>query len=349
MKIVSSAAAFPEHYYAQNEITDALADYWSGNLEKKALVDRFHRSACVDGRYLSMPFDKFRQLENWGEANDVWIETAEELGERAITDALDRAGLLPNQVGALFFVSITGIANPSIDARLMNRIPFSKHMRRIPIFGLGCVAGAAGIARASDYVLAHPDQIAVLLSVELCSLTWQRNDLRPANIISTGLFGDGACAIVLAGKEVPIQGPRVVDCESVFYAGTEELMGWNISHEGLKVALSPDVPKVVLDNLGNDIDEFLAKHNLRRSDIGSWIMHTGGPKVLDAMAQSLGLPKEALENSWRWLRKVGNLSSASVLVVLDDIMKNMKPPEGTWSILAAMGPGFCSEIVLIRW
>jgi alkylresorcinol/alkylpyrone synthase len=231
----------------------------------------------------------------------------------------------------------------------MNRIPFSRNLRRVPIFGLGCAGGAAGIARASDYVLAHPDQLAILLSVELCSLTWQRNDLSTANIISTALFGDGAAAVVLAGAQVPITGPTIVSTESVFYPDTEELMGWDISETGLRIVLSPDVPKICLENLGADVDRFLQKHDLKRKDISQWIMHTGGPKVLEAMQQSLSLPRSALHHSWQCLRKVGNLSSASVIVVLDDIMKNSPPPEGTWSVLAAMGPGFCAELVLIRW
>jgi len=313
------------------------------------MLSRFHRTAGVDGRYLAIPLAEFGELHDWGEANDVWISTAEELGEQAVCRALEEVGIDPAQVGALIFVSITGIANPSIDARLMNRISFSPHLRRIPIFGLGCVAGAAGISRAADYVLAYPSQIAVLLSVELCSLTWQRNDLTRANIISTGLFGDGAAAVVIAGEDVDLEGPRVVASESVFYSGTERLMGWDITHDGLRVVLSPEVPQIVLDHIGRDTDNFLSKFNLTRKDIGLWIMHTGGPKILEAMAQSLEIPREALEHSWRWLRKVGNLSSASVLVVLDDIMKNARPPAGTWSLLAAMGPGFCSELVLIRW
>src|SRR5579885_696823 len=349
MKIVSTDTAFPNHYYPQQQITTALSEYWSAFSSKSTLVERFHRNAGVEYRHLSMPLQSFTELDNWGKANDKWIEKAVALGEEALHRALQSAGISPEQVGALFFVSITGIANPSIDARLMNKIKFNSHLKRIPIFGLGCVAGAAGIARAADYVRAYPDQIAVLLSVELCSLTWQRQDLTTANIISTGLFGDGAAAIVIAGREVPLAGPQVIASESVFYQGTEELMGWNITHDGMRVVLSPEVPQVVLRNFGANTDSFLAKFGLTRDDIGLWIMHTGGPRVLEAMAESLAVPRDALENSWRWLRKVGNLSSASVLVVLDDIMKNSRPPEGTWSVLAAMGPGFCSELVLIRW
>src|SRR6185437_9609621 len=162
MKIVSSGTAFPQHYYKQHEITSALTDFWhekSNTPQRSALVERFHKNAGVDGRYLTLSLDEFRALENWGQANDAWIDGAVKLGEQAITRALERVGVGADKIGALFFVSITGIANPSIDARLMNKLSFSSHLRRIPIFGLGCVAGAAGLSRAADYVLAHPDQI----------------------------------------------------------------------------------------------------------------------------------------------------------------------------------------------
>jgi alkylresorcinol/alkylpyrone synthase len=349
MKIISSDTAFPPHYYPQQEITSALSGYWSEFSNKAPLVERFHRNAGVDYRHLAMPLKDFTGLGNWGEANDKWIEIAVDIGEQAIRRALNNAGIKPEQIGALFFVSITGVANPSIDARLMNRIGFSSHLKRIPIFGLGCVAGAAGLARAADYVRAFPNQVALVLSVELCSLTWQAHDITPANIISTALFGDGAAAVVLAGRDVAVNGPNIIDTESVFYHDTENLMGWDISHDGLRVVLSPDVPKVCREHLGPDVDSFLARHGIRREDIGLWIMHTGGPQVLEAMADSLGLPAQALKHSWECLRKVGNLSSASVLVVLDDILKQHCPPAGTWGLLAAMGPGFCSELVLMRW
>jgi alkylresorcinol/alkylpyrone synthase len=222
-------------------------------------------------------------------------------------------------------------------------------MRRTPIFGLGCVAGAAGIAQAADYVRAYPDRVAVLLSVELCSLTWQRSDLTIANLIASGLFGDGAAAVVVAGDNVAAQGPEIVDTASSFYPDTEGAMGWDISEEGFRIVLSPDVPAIIRAKLPGDVDALLARNGLTRSDVGSWVLHTGGPKVLDAMAGSLGLEREACAASWDSLREVGNLSSASVLLVLEEIMQNRRPAPGTWGVLAALGPGFCAQLVLLRW
>ena len=349
MHILSTSTAFPPHYYSQREVVDALLAFWGGDQQIAAVLERLHLRTGVDGRHFSRRLDEYAALDTWGKVNNVWIEVAEELGERAIDCALKQAGLRREQIGAIFFVSVTGVASPSIDARLVNRMGLHRNIRRNPIFGLGCVAGAAGLARAADYVKAHPDQVAVLLSVELCSLTWQRDDLSVANLISSGLFGDGAAAVLVAGAEVPRRGPRILANQCVFYPDTEDVMGWDISEQGFRVVLSPDVPKVVRENLGRDVDAFLATQGHTRRDIGTWIMHTGGPKVLEATAESLGLAREDLEVSWDALRRVGNLSSASVLVVLDEIMKHRRPAPGTRSILAAMGPGFCAEMLLLEW
>ena len=237
-------------------------------------------------------------------------------------------------------------------------MPFPTSIKRTPIFGLGCVAGAAGISRASDYVRAFPNQYALLLSVELCSLTWQDNDQSIANLISCGLFGDGAAAVIVAGSETSlakrtcatcISGPKVLDTRSTFYRHTEHIMGWDIGDMGFKIVLSPDVPKVVNEHLRGNVESFLTDNGLSLGDISSYIFHSGGPKVLEAMENTLGLPDNALEPSWRSLREVGNLSAASVLAVLEDVLVNAPGKPGTYSILAAMGPAFCSELVLLQW
>ena len=350
MRIAATATAYPPQYFSQQEIVEALKEYWGESFDKAGLLERLHYRTGVDGRYFSRPLDDYRALNTWGKTNDVWIEVAEELGENAIECALKFAGLTRERINAIFFVSVTGVCSPSIDARLVNRMGLSRNIKRNPIFGLGCVAGAAGLARAADYVRAYPDHVAALLSVELCSLTWQRDDLSVANLISSGLFGDGAAAVLVAGDKVPhLSGPRIVASQQVFYPDTHDVMGWKISERGFNIVLSPDVPIVVRENLGRDVDQFLEQQGLSRNDIGSWIMHTGGPKVLEATAEALNLKNGELDVSWEALRRVGNLSSASVLVVLDEVMKHRRPAPGTRSILAAMGPGFCAEILLLQW
>jgi alkylresorcinol/alkylpyrone synthase len=353
MQIASAGTAFPAYRYTQGEISQALVARWHGKLEEPRLLTRLHANCGVATRYLVFPIDHYPTLVGFKQTNDAWIAAAVELGQLAIERALSPLGLTPADISAIFSASVTGIASPTIDARLINLMPFPTDVKRTPIFGLGCVAGAAGIARASDYVRAFPDQIALLLSVELCSLTWQDDDQSVANLISTGLFGDGAAAVVIAGDDVELPqasaGPRILATRSTFYRHTEHVMGWDIRDTGFRIVLSPDVPKVVEANVRGDVERFLATQNLTIADIQTWIFHSGGPKVLEATEKALGLPKEALALSWKSLSEVGNLSAASVLCVLEDTLRNHPGAPGSYSILAAMGPAFCLELVLLQW
>ncbi len=354
MRIASAASAFPKHYYSQKVLLERLQDFWGTRLKNPLLLARLHRNVTVEGRYLAVPAEEYVDIKTWGQANDIWIRVAQELGERALCLALHNAGVEPQDLGALLFTTVTGVASPSIDALLINRMGLPTNIRRTPIFGLGCVAGAAGIASASDYVRAYPKQAAALVSVELCSLTLQREDLSVANLISSGLFADGAAAVIVTGAEFEragreVVGPTIVATRSIFYPSTEDMMGWKISERGFRILLSTEVPTLIRENLGRDVDAFLADNGLKRSDLKSWVLHTGGPKVLEASAAALGLHNGQLDASWDCLRKVGNLSSASVLCVLEDVMKNRRPEPGTLGLLAAMGPGFCSELLLLRW
>jgi alkylresorcinol/alkylpyrone synthase len=349
MKIASAASAFPKHYYSQKFLLEQLQEYWGDRLRNPQMLARLHRNVTVEGRYLSMPTEKYYEITTWGKANDAWIQVAQELGEQGLCRALHYAGIEASALGALFFVSVTGMCSPSIDALLINRMGLPANIRRVPIFGLGCVAGAAGIARAADYVRAYPSQAAALVSVELCSLTIQRDDLSVANLISSGLFADGSAAVIVSGSDLDSTGPEILATRSVFYPDTEDMMGWKISEKGFRILLSPEVPTLIREHLGHDVDAFLSDHGYSRSDIGSWVLHTGGPKVLEATAAALDLHDGQLDASWDCLKKVGNLSSASVLVVLEDVMRNRRPEPGTIGVLAAMGPGFCSELVLLRW
>lgn len=349
MNVAGVATALPKHKYGQDQLLAELMRHWGPRIDNPRFLELLHQRAGVGSRSLALPLEQYQHLKTWGEANDHWIATATELGQAALCRALSRAGVSSADIGAIFFVSVTGVASPSIDARLVNLMHLPRNVKRIPIFGLGCVAGAAGIARAADYVKAYPDQVAALVSVEICSLTLQQNDLSTANLISAALFGDGAAAVLIAGEDREIPGPRILATRSSFYPGTERVMGWDISEKGFKIVLSRDVPEVIQANLAGDVDAFLADEGLTRSDISTWILHTGGPKVLEATESALELPPDALEASWNCLRETGNLSSASVLFVLEEFMTRRRPEPGTYSILAAMGPGFCSELVLLRW
>jgi alkylresorcinol/alkylpyrone synthase len=349
MRIAAVGGAMPSHYYDQETLLGALKRHLRGGNGRLSRLESLHRNVLVGGRHLALPLEEYDDLRTWGDANDAWIRVAQEVGERAVVDGLRCAGLSTSDVDALLFATVTGVATPSIDARLMNRLHMPPHVKRMPIFGLGCVAGAAGVARAADYVRAYPDHVAVLLSVELCSLTLQRRDLSIPNLIASGLFGDGAAAAVVVGAGRRSEGPRVVASRSVFYPESENVMGWEVSDQGFRIVLSGSVPDVVRRYLPRDVDSFLEEHGLRRDDIAVWVSHPGGPKVLTAVEECLDLPAGALDTSWRSLRRVGNLSSTSVLLVLKEIMEESRPAPGSHGLMLAMGPGFCSELVLLRW
>jgi alkylresorcinol/alkylpyrone synthase len=349
VRIAAVRRAFPPHYYDQATLISAFRRAWARRHYNLDRLEQLHRNVLVGGRHLALPIEDYEHLENWGQANDAWIRVGEEVGAAAIRDALAAAGVATTDVDAIVFVSVTGISTPSLDARLVNRLCLPPHVRRVPIFGLGCVAGAAGLSRAADLLRGRPDEVAVLLSVELCSLTLQRDDLSVPNLIATGLFGDGAAAAVVTGDRREGPGPRIVATRSVFYPGSEHVMGWSISDSGFRIVLSPDVPAVVMQKVPGDVDAFLGAHGLSRNDIAFWVSHPGGPKVLEAMQQALGLDDHALESSWRSLREVGNLSSTSILLVLEDVMRESSPPPGAYGLMIAMGPGFCSELVLLQW
>ncbi|WP_399931837.1 type III polyketide synthase [Streptomyces kanamyceticus] len=354
--IAAVHTALPPHRYAQDDLTEPIGDLCLPPGANRAVLRRLHASAGVRTRHLALPIERHAGLGDFGRSNDAWLAVALELGEEALTGALRKAGLEPADVDLLVCASITGIAAPSLDARLAGRTGLRPDVKRLPVFGLGCVAGAAGIARVHDYLRGHPGDTAVLLTVELCSLTLQQRDDSRANLVAGALFGDGAAALVARGggtadgsTEPVAAGPRVVATRSHLYPDTERLLGWDIGARGFSVVIDAAVPDVVRDHLGRQLCAFLAEHGLTTEDIGIWVCHPGGPKVLSAMTDTLGLPDDALDSAWRSLATVGNMSSVSVLHILQNVRESRRPDPGTWGLLLAMGPGFCSEFVLLRW
>jgi alkylresorcinol/alkylpyrone synthase len=350
--IVGTATVLPPHRYDQNELTEVAREILPELSLDPQVLERFFRRVGVEQRHLALPAREYGELSGLQKRNDAWLRTALPLAERVVTDALHDADLPAHDVGALFTTTITGLAVPSLDARLMNRLPLRSSLKRVPLFGLGCLAGAAGVARAADYLRAYPEEAAVLVSVELCSLTVQRDDASLANLISTGLFGDGAAAVVLAGARHPRaqqSGPRVLDSLAHFFPNTERAMGWDIVDGGFKIVLSREVPSIAREGLPLLVDALLERHGIKRTDIAGWVVHPGGPAVMDATCQGLGLPADALHHTRRSLAQVGNLSSASVMFLLDEFRKHVRPAPGSYGVMIAMGPAFSAEAVLLQW
>jgi len=340
--IASVAVEFPPHQIGQQEALSGLTGFGGPQF------DRFSASAGVQTRRISLPLPQYGELSGFTESNDIFIETALELGERALLAAFDAADVKAAEVDIVFSTTVTGLAVPTLEARLATRVGLRPDVKRVPLFGLGCVAGAAGVARMHDYLLAFPDHVSVMLAVELCSLTLQRDDYSIANLVAASLFGDGAGAVVAKGPARTPTGPRVLATRSRLYPDTEEVMGWNIGSSGFQVKLSTEVANVAEKYLGEDVRNFLQDHDLTPADISTWICHPGGPKVIDAVEHTLDLPADALDYTRNSLRDNGNLSSVSVLDVLRANMAD-PPPPGSFGLMMAMGPAFCSELVLLGW
>lgn len=349
MRIASVGTAFPKNYYSQEALSANLKQHWAKRHHNLERLDQLHQNVLVGGRHLALPIDEYLKLDSFSDANDAFIRVAVDVGSEAIRNTLEPLGMTLRDVDHVFFVSTTGIATPSIDARIFNRIGVRPDVKRTPVFGLGCVAGAVGITRAADYVRAFPDQTALVVSVELCSLTLQRKDLSIPNIIASGLFGDAAAAALVVGAECEPSGPNVVATRSTFYPDTERVMGWDISQDGFHVVLSADIPNLVKAEVRENVDNFLETHGLTLADIETFVCHPGGPRVLEAFEEALEIEDDALSITWDSLKRIGNVSSASVLMVLGETLRSRSPAAGSYGILTALGPGFCSEMVLLRW
>ncbi|MFH9428147.1 type III polyketide synthase [Streptomyces sp. NPDC017615] len=350
-RIAALHGALAPHRYAQSEITDMVARACLPEGADRRLLDRLHHNAGVRSRHMTLPLDRYETLDGFGAANDIFIATATDLGTRVVREALRGAGLAAADVDLLVFTSVTGVAVPSVDARVAGRLGLRPDVRRLPLFGLGCAGGAAGLARTHDFLLGRPDQVAVLLSVELCSLTLQHGDASTANLVATGLFGDGATAVVACGAERAgeFTGPVIVDARSRLYPDAGDTLGWDIGDTGFKVVLDPAIPEVLRRHLADDVEEFLGDHGLKPQDVTAWVCHPGGPRILEAVTDALDLPADELTLSRRHLSEVGNLSSSSVLHVLRDTLSEHHPPPGTPGLLLAIGPGLACELVLLRW
>lgn len=323
------------------------------------LLKIFHNGQ-IDQRYFSAPMDWFQTERTLKEKNDLYIKTAVELGDKAVQACLSNEEYLASaisaeNINALIYISTTGMATPSIEAKLMNRLPFNPHTKRIPIWGLGCAGGTAGLARAHEFCEAYPDAAVLVLCIELCSLTFQYGDRSKSNLVGTSLFADGAACILVAGNESPLikkskrhSCPAVVETQSTLMPDSENVMGWDIRDKGLFVVFDRSIPQIVEKWLRPILDNFLRKNDVTSDMLRHFIAHPGGKKILEAYEKALNLRDGMTDEAKEVLRCYGNMSSPTVLFVLDRVMKKVNQP-GDLGVAVSLGPGFSSEAVLLEW
>jgi alkylresorcinol/alkylpyrone synthase len=350
--IVDVQTSFPKNRYTQDELIDGLKNVWKEKVRNLNRVETIQKNVLVDSRHLAMPLIDYFSGLNFGDRNAKFIEVGLNLFEEAALKILQRNNLGPQDISSLWSNTVTGFAIPSLEARLMNRIDFNAHTKRIPLLGLGCMAGIAGINRAAEYLLAKPKEALLFMSVELCSLTFQVDDVSVANLVSTGLFGDGAAVVLMVGDEHPLASNAPMewlDAQSIFFPDSEDVMGWDVSETGLKIILNKNVPDVTENNLPRPLAHFFKSRSLERGDIHTFIAHPGGPKVLLAMEKVFDLPERGLVHSWESLRENGNMSSVSVLDIFSRTLEKARGPKGSLALGVAMGPAFSAELGLYRW
>jgi alkylresorcinol/alkylpyrone synthase len=352
-RIAAVSTANPPHIISQQAVKEFAQSVYSQNRLLTRLLPVFD-NAAVQKRHLSVSLEWLSTKHSFTETNDLYIETALELSERVVSEVARQCGLTPKDFEVIFFISTTGISTPSIDARLFNRIGLSPHVKRIPIFGLGCAGGAGGLARAFDYLKAYPKHRALVVAVELCSLAFQIDDPTKTDIISAALFGDGAAACAIFGSEVPLNDsmrshPALLGSLSTLYPDSLDVMSWRVTSEGFKVQLSKDIPSIVTSLVKGNIDEFLMEQKIQMNELTQFVLHPGGAKVLQAYADGLGVPLEKLEHSYGVLKDYGNMSSVTVYFVLKRSMESRQVKHREYGLVGALGPGFSSELVLLKW
>jgi alkylresorcinol/alkylpyrone synthase len=347
-RISSVATAVPGHRISQQTAQQfCRALFYETYPDIDRLLPVFS-NAQVENRYFSVPEEWFETDHSFAEKNRHYVETALELGAAAISSCLQNADLTPQDIDHLFFISTTGLATPSIDAHLVNILNLRPNVRRTPIWGLGCAGGVAGLSRAYEYTVAFPHERALVLALELCGLTFQRNDLSKSNLVATSLFGDGAAAVLVSGAETGDAGPRILASRSALWYESLDVMGWDINDRGLKVLFSRDIPSIVRSLALPAILEFLAAQGFALHDLGHIIAHPGGAKVIEAYEEALDLTEGKMDRARAILRKYGNMSSPTVLFVLEDYLRAQAIRPDEYGLITALGPGFSAEMMLIQ-
>ncbi len=347
-RITAASSSFPDHMLSQEEARRAAERAYAGHPRLLHLLKVFDSSG-VRRRFFAFPPAYYLEGRSFGARNEDYITGATDLAERAARACLERASVGATEVDHLILVTTTGLATPSLDARVAARLGLREDVRRWPLFGLGCAGGAGAVIRAADLLAAAPRGRVLAVAVELCGQVFSPRALEPVDVVGAALFGDGAAAALLQGEALPGAGPRVVATRTALFPGTQHLMGWKFTSDGMRLLLSPEVADFVGDRLKGAVEGFLREQGVMAGSISRWILHPGGNRILEEYRKAFDLQESALQFSRASLAGAGNVSSASVLLVLADVLAASSPGDGERGLMVGLGPGFGAEMALLEW
>ena len=347
-KIVAVATAVPEYQVDQATVCETVSNHFSGRLGELDRLLPIFNNAGITTRYFSRPMDWMVQPHSLEERNRAYMHCATDLSAAVALKLIEQNEMSPEDFDYIIYVNTTGLSTPSIDARLINKLSLRRDIHRTPVWGLGCAGGAAGLAHAYRYLLGHQQGKVLLIATELCGLTFLADDYSKSNLVATALFSEGSAAVLLAGDQVNTSGMEIIGTKSTFYPDSLDVMGWNIVSKGLQVIFAQRIPDIVKEHAAKDIDDFLITHNLSLKDISAFLFHPGGTKVLKAYETALELTNNELALSWDILNDYGNISSVTVLFILERFMNQNRQGGDGYGLITALGPGFCSESMLIK-
>ncbi len=348
-KVVSVGVAVPPHSVNQPLLRNLAGGHFQAGLSDISRLISVFDNVQVNRRFFCVPVEWFGKPHTFEERNDLYNRWAENLSTEAIHNCLDPLGIAPSEVSHLVFVSTSGLSTPSVDARLINRLGFDRHVCRTPIFGLGCAGGAAGLSRCRQLAMADPEALILLVAVEISSLTFQPDDFSKSNLVASALFADGAGAVLVTGNSLGLAGPEIIDTQSTLWPDTLEVMGWDFSSRGLGVIFSKSIPFLLRKFVRENVDGFLDRSSQTVSSLSHFAIHPGGARILESMCESLQISEDRLELSRSVLQEYGNMSSPTVLFILKRLLENAGPCAGDHALAAAFGPGFSSELLLLKW
>jgi alkylresorcinol/alkylpyrone synthase len=346
-RLVDVVTSPPREQLEQSEAAAYAWDTFAGQRDDLNRLMPIFENVGVRTRRICRPLAWYREDHDLGERTAVYTHEATALCTRAARELLERQNLHPGQIDRVIFVNTTGLATPSIDARLINILGLPRNVKRTPMWGLGCAGGVAALAHARDHLVGHPHERVLLFAAELCSLTLLRDDASTANVVATALFADGAAAALISGDETGDGGYDLLDSRSTLYPDSLHMMGWHVVSKGLQVVFDRRIPNVVDAHGAAELDGFLAENQLTRPDVDEYLYHPGGPRVLSAYANAYGLDMERFAWSSQVLRHWGNMSSVTILYVLEHYRRSHPPGRGGYGVVSALGPGFSSETLLL--